>query len=261
MPRPRSSTFYLPLAPVDAPLSLKAKLSVLPPSAANALLAPRSTHAQPPQPSAAAAAPTCNPSYVQVHSPSVLVSLLTASGSPSASEDECARLERVLGLSSHVGNRRTARRHTDAPLPQIRADFASNQQPTLPSGSCAPLPPQQQPFEVATTLPPSSPPTPALSQSSSLDSCDSSDGMDMDMDASTFAITDPASSRSLEKPAHHQHIDFTPADNERAPVQRRLSASAPLTRMMVTVEQLSAGHSGLQVRRPSRGPWETEGRC
>lgn len=66
MPRPRSSTFYLPLAPVDAPLSLKAKLSVLPPQAANALLAPRTR-------------------------------CFTADGSPAEEEDECARLERVLG--------------------------------------------------------------------------------------------------------------------------------------------------------------------
>lgn len=74
MPRPRSSTFYLPLAPVDAPLSLKAKLSVLPPKAANALLAPRS-----------------GPFELQNNA-----------------EDECARLERVLGCATRGKRERAA---------------------------------------------------------------------------------------------------------------------------------------------------------
>ena len=109
MPRPRSSTFYLPLAPADAPLSLKAKLSVLPPSAANALLAPRCN---------TATTPSINgPS---THNPVPPLDYLGAVGHNS-NEDECARLERVLGLNASSNapvSRRTARRHTDAPLPQ-----------------------------------------------------------------------------------------------------------------------------------------------
>ncbi|CAG7855006.1 SubName: Full=Uncharacterized protein {ECO:0000313/EMBL:CCA77713.1} [Serendipita indica DSM 11827] len=111
MPRPRSSTFYLPLAPADAPLSLKAKLSVLPPSAANALLAPRNP-------------PATTPS---THTPVPPLDALstTQSSTVPVLEDECARLERVLGLCNNTpfgnpsGSRRNTRRHTDAPLPQL----------------------------------------------------------------------------------------------------------------------------------------------
>lgn len=81
MPRPRSSTFYLPLAPVDAPISLKAKLSVLPPQAANALLAPRAPRSSTPE------------------------------------EDECTRLERVLGLSSICRSSTNARTGATSQLP------------------------------------------------------------------------------------------------------------------------------------------------
>jgi len=110
MPRPRSSTFYLPLAPIDANLELKAKLSVLPPSAANALLAPRSTRQPHP--------------YSPCNTPQL----------PQTKEDECTRLNRVLGIPTagqtvtptpvtsglNVPTNGTGRRrHTDAPKPSF----------------------------------------------------------------------------------------------------------------------------------------------
>ncbi|KAG8820142.1 hypothetical protein FRC19_009112, partial [Serendipita sp. 401] len=257
MPRPRSSTFYLPLAPVDAPLSLKAKLSVLPPSAANALLAPRTTAHQPPPP----LPPTCNPSYLQESSPSapVVTSSLSGSGGPVAGEDECARLERVLGLSSHVGSRRTTRRHTDAPLPLMRTDFTTGRQRPSPPASSLSSPSQPPLLEVPTSLPPGTPPTPALSCSSSTDSCDSSSSetMELEMDASFVVDQATCLDRATDRFSNdagrtvHLAIDKAAAD---APVYRRLSASAPLTQMMVTVEQLSTEHSGLQEAETSTTP-------
>jgi len=150
MPRPRSSTFYLPLAPIDAPLELKAKLSVLPPSAANALLAPRN-NSHPGQASCgfsrSATATTTNGCPIS-H---------LASTPPPTQEDECARLNRVLGIPTthpHIvlpppnqlaiqSNSTTSslnlptparRRHTDAPRPSFPPSHRSpSRSPLLPS--------------------------------------------------------------------------------------------------------------------------------
>jgi hypothetical protein len=169
MPRPRSSTFYLPLAPVDAPLSLKAKLSVLPPSAANALLAPR-------------AHPPFHTSCAQEANASNSVSSSSLSPSPcmvvAPQEDECARLERVLGLTqgngAASGGRRNGRRHTDAPLPSG-------------SFSTSAIPPPPLPFGAATSLaaPSTHRPLPPLAHKSLQDSQDANEQMEVDA-AGTF---------------------------------------------------------------------------
>ncbi|KIM23335.1 hypothetical protein M408DRAFT_28020 [Serendipita vermifera MAFF 305830] len=126
MPRPRSSTFYLPLAPIDANLELKAKLSVLPPSAANALLAPRA--------SSRPSCPTLSPPASSTStSCTTTTNSMTQCTLPQIKEDECTRLNRVLGIpttnslaapintttgiTSSTGTGR--RRHTDAPKPSL----------------------------------------------------------------------------------------------------------------------------------------------
>lgn len=123
MPRPRSSTFYLPLAPLDAPLSLKAKLSVLPPQAANALLAPRAR-------SSTVSCPPCSnpdaPSLSAHHdSPSPLVE-------PATAEDECARLERVLGCATRAKDGTSRYR---AASPELRNDWSTPSPPRSPPRS------------------------------------------------------------------------------------------------------------------------------
>lgn len=120
MPRPRSSTFYLPLAPLDAPLSLKAKLSVLPPQAANALLAPRAR-------SSTVSYPPCSNPDLPAHqdNPSPLVE-------PATAEDECARLERVLGCASRTKDGTSRYR---AASPELRNDWSTPSPPRSPPRS------------------------------------------------------------------------------------------------------------------------------
>ena len=121
MPRPRSSTFYLPLAPLDAPLSLKAKLSVLPPQAANALLAPRAR-------SSTVSCPPCStldsPNLPTHDNPSPLVE--------PAAEDECTRLERVLGCATRSKDGTSRYR---AASPELRNDWFTPSPPRSPPRS------------------------------------------------------------------------------------------------------------------------------
>jgi hypothetical protein len=122
MPRPRSSTFYLPLAPLDAPLSLKAKLSVLPPQAANALLAPRAR--------SSTVSFSCTPCS-NSDPPN-----LPAHDAPSAPvepvEDECARLERVLGCATRAKDGTSRYR---AASPELRNDWSTPSPPRSPPRS------------------------------------------------------------------------------------------------------------------------------
>lgn len=115
--RPRSHTFYLPLAPSDAPLSLKAKLSVLPPQAANALLAPRARS------STAPSTPSCNSDSSNLYAHNNPCPVLEA-------EDECARLERVLGCATRAKDGTSRYR---AASPELRNDWSTPSPPRSPS--------------------------------------------------------------------------------------------------------------------------------
>ena len=119
MTRPRSHTFYLPLAPSDAPLSLKAKLSVLPPQAANALLAPRARS------STAPSTPCSNSDSPNFSAHDNLSSVVDA-------EDECARLERVLGCTTRAKDGTSRYR---AASPELRNDWSTPSPPRSPPRS------------------------------------------------------------------------------------------------------------------------------
>jgi len=157
MTRPRSHTFYLPLAPSDAPLSLKAKLSVLPPQAANALLAPRARS------STAPSIPSSNSDSPNLSSHDNPCSALEA-------EDECARLERVLGCTTRAKDGTSRYR---AASPELRNDWSTPSPPRSPS----PVKPKEiihvdmeldHPPLVLAALP-TPPPTPSPAQRSSTD--------------------------------------------------------------------------------------------